>query len=64
MQESRSKGTSFPALMEGAAELVLLGLWARAEAFWETTCAGAGNVVLVRCAESQQDLAEELAAEL
>lgn len=50
--------------MEGAAELVLLGLWAGAEAFWETTGVRAGDVALVMRAESQQDLVEELAADL
>lgn len=64
MEESRSERTSFPALTEGAVELVLLGLWVGAAALWETTCARAGDVAIVMCADLQRDLAEELGAEL
>jgi len=47
------RGKSHAALMEGAAELVLMGLWTGA--FWEPTSARAGNVALVMCVEPQQN---------
>lgn len=39
---------------------MLLSFWAGAEAFWRTGSARAGNIALVMCAESRQDVAEEL----